>query len=84
MHHQEIAASELGNYKSVSTKQTIRQLGDFLGKFGYELIQNSQVKGQLRSYKLEVNEQVRKYAKARAVTEWTKNSNPATAQPVGA
>jgi hypothetical protein len=83
-HHQEIAASDLGNYKSVSTKQTIRQLGDFLGKFGYQLAVEKRIEGQLRSYKLEVNEQVRKYAKARAVTEWTENSNPATAQPVGA
>jgi hypothetical protein len=82
-HHQEIAASDLGNYKSVP-KQPVKRLGDFLSKFGYELIAEKLIKGQSRSYKLAVNEQVQKYAKARAVTELTKNNNPAAAQPVAA
>lgn len=80
-HHQEIAASDLGNYKSIP-KQPVKRLGDFLSKFGYELVAEKLIKGQPRSYKLAVNEQVRKYAKARVDTEWTKNNNPATAQPV--
>lgn len=81
-HHKEITASDLGNYKTISIKQPVRQLGGFLDKFGYELTKGKRIEGQSRTYKLEVNEQVQKYAKNRAINELTKNGGLANMRPV--
>jgi len=64
-HHAEISANGLGNYKA-KPKSPIRQLGQFLEKFGYELIGDDSAERKSRTYKLAVNWQVYAYAANRA------------------
>ena len=62
--HKELAANNLGNYKSVS-KQPVKQLSDFLKKLGYELALIEQKSTGERIYKIQPNPLVKFYAENR-------------------
>lgn len=76
--HKEIAANGLGNFKKIS-KYPIRQLNDFLKRFGFELVEDEKPKGSERTYKLEVNSLVLEYSKTRAEIRQIKSYSPSVA-----
>jgi hypothetical protein len=64
-YHKELASNRLGNYAKVS-KYPVRQLGDFLKKFGYELVLDSNSKNSEQWWIFKANLLVEKYAENRA------------------